>query len=223
MADNFPLTPGSGRNAATDQVTYSGDSADVQLVRSVGVTGAEGSKTVIDLPLDAEGKSRVASHRDYKRIAVSTVDTGAAATRLTIATTAYIAGDQVYSLMTFADAARASGGSGIITGATLLNTPSTGDVIGPYDLVLFRDSGVTLANDNAAFSISGADAAKLVAVIPLAQAIDLGTGRIAQALNIAVPYDCVGTSLYGALICRAGHSFFNAYTDLTLVLHVERN
>jgi hypothetical protein len=52
MADNFPLTPGSGRSAATDQVTHSGDSADVQLVRPVLTTGAEGSKTVVDLTGD---------------------------------------------------------------------------------------------------------------------------------------------------------------------------
>lgn len=53
MADNFPLTPGSGRNAATDEVTYSADVADVQLIRPVLVTGAEGSKTVVDLGGDA--------------------------------------------------------------------------------------------------------------------------------------------------------------------------
>lgn len=52
MADNFPLTPGSGRFAATDQVTYSGDTADVQLMRPVLVTGAEGARTVVDLPGD---------------------------------------------------------------------------------------------------------------------------------------------------------------------------
>lgn len=50
MADNFPLTPGAGRSAATDQVTYSGDTADVQLVRFVQVMGAEGSKTVVEFP-----------------------------------------------------------------------------------------------------------------------------------------------------------------------------
>ena len=46
MADNapLPLATGSIRNAATDQVTHSGDTADVQLVRLVDVTGAEGSK-----------------------------------------------------------------------------------------------------------------------------------------------------------------------------------
>lgn len=52
MSDNFPLSPGSGRNAATDQVTHSGDTADVQLMRPVLVTGSEGSKTVVDLPGD---------------------------------------------------------------------------------------------------------------------------------------------------------------------------
>lgn len=53
MSDNFPLTPGSGRNAATDEVSYSGDTADVQLVRPVLVSGSEGSKTVVGLPGDA--------------------------------------------------------------------------------------------------------------------------------------------------------------------------
>jgi len=53
MTDNFPLTPGSGRNAATDEVTWSGDTADVQIVRIAQVTGSEGSKTVVDLPGDA--------------------------------------------------------------------------------------------------------------------------------------------------------------------------
>lgn len=52
MADNFPQTAGSGRNVATDEVTYSGDVADVQLVRIVQTTGAEGSKTVVNLPGD---------------------------------------------------------------------------------------------------------------------------------------------------------------------------
>jgi len=52
MPDNFPLTPGTGRNASTDEVTYSGDVGDVQLVRPVLVTGAEGSKTVVELTGD---------------------------------------------------------------------------------------------------------------------------------------------------------------------------
>lgn len=51
MADNLPVTSGSATyTAATDKVTYSGDAnVDVQLVKSVAVTGAEGSKTVVDI------------------------------------------------------------------------------------------------------------------------------------------------------------------------------
>lgn len=49
MTDNTLLPPATGgtRFAATDEATYSGDLANVQLVRVVEVTGAEGSKTVI--------------------------------------------------------------------------------------------------------------------------------------------------------------------------------
>jgi hypothetical protein len=45
MADNVTL-PAPGQAVATDEVTYSGDTAQVQLVRVVTVAGAEGSKTV---------------------------------------------------------------------------------------------------------------------------------------------------------------------------------
>lgn len=51
MADNVTL-PGTGSLVATDQVTYSGDTAGVQLVRLVDVTGAEGSK----VPVSADAR-----------------------------------------------------------------------------------------------------------------------------------------------------------------------
>lgn len=200
MADNFPQTAGSGRNIATDQVTHSGDTADVQLVRVVGVSGSEGSKTPVDTPA-----------REQARIAVQT---SSLSTSL-----AYVAGDQVGTLLTLANAARASGGYGVITSVLLTNA---NDVIGAYDVVFFRAS-VTLASDSSPFSISAADTRSVVAVVPLTSAVDLGSGRVAQALNIAIPYDCSGgTSLYAALICRAGHAVFAANTDLELVVHVER-
>jgi hypothetical protein len=47
MADNATL-PATGRRVATDEATYSGELADIQLVRVVTVAGAEGSKTVGD-------------------------------------------------------------------------------------------------------------------------------------------------------------------------------
>lgn len=55
MADNKTIDNGAETDfkAATDEVTYSGDVADVQLMRLVQVTGSEGSKTVVNLPGDA--------------------------------------------------------------------------------------------------------------------------------------------------------------------------
>lgn len=54
MADNTRGGSESGTAplVASDEVTHSGDTADVQLMRPVLVTGSEGSKTVVDLPGD---------------------------------------------------------------------------------------------------------------------------------------------------------------------------
>jgi hypothetical protein len=61
VADNTETASGTGVKVATDKVTYSGDAdQNVQLVRFVGVTGAEGSKTVQDLTIStafADGES----------------------------------------------------------------------------------------------------------------------------------------------------------------------
>jgi hypothetical protein len=54
MADNVDAKTATNVPVATDVVTYSGDAGqNVQLTRIVQVTGAEGSKTVVDLPGDA--------------------------------------------------------------------------------------------------------------------------------------------------------------------------
>jgi hypothetical protein len=251
MADNFPQTAGSGRNVATDQVTYSGDTADVQLVRVVNTTGTEGSRVVTDKPVfqtedtahadgdlgvlimgvrnhttgstadgdysaisvSSTGEMQTLARRDLQRIAVGV-------TGVTTATTAYVAGDQVGTQITLANAARLSGGSGVIVGATLIDQS---DIIGAYDLAIF-DSSVTLAADNAAFAISDADSLKIVALIQLAGAFDLTNNRVAQAYNLAIPYVCSGgTSLYAALITRAGHTFFTAGALPQVAVYVERN
>lgn len=251
MADNFPLTPGAGRSVATDQVTYSGDTADVQLIRVVSTTGTEGSRTVIDKPVfqvedaahadgdigmlmlgvrnhltgsttdgdyaaisvSSTGEMQTLARRDLQRIAVGV-------TGVTTATTSYTAGDQVGTLITLANAARVTGGGGTIVGVTLIDQS---DIIGAYDVVFF-DSSVTLAADNAAFSISDADSLEIVGLVQLAGSFDIGGNRVAQAYSLALPYVCnAGTSLYAALICRISHTFFTAGALPQLNVYVERN
>lgn len=123
---------------------------------------------------------------------------------LTTATNAYAAGDQVGTLFTFAGMAFANGGGGYIE-SILLNDEAA--IIGPYTLWIFR-SAPTLAADNAAFSLSDADAELLVG-----DPITLGTVR--SAVNNfsagwygALPYDCAATSLFVALQTNAAHTFF---------------
>lgn len=250
MADNVDL-PATSVKAAADEATYSGDTTKIQLIRFVHVTGAEGAKTVSELvkleddphtsgdaglmllgvrndaaatrtstdgdyspiSLSPEGHVDVEVRRDLLRVATSV-------TGVTTATTAYTAGDTVGTLYTLANAARASGGGGTITGVTLIDQS---DIIGAYDVVFF-DSSITLAADNAAFAISDADSLKFVGLVQLAGAIDLGNNRVAQAYNLAVPYVCSGgTSLYAALITRVGHTFFTSGALPQLNVYMERN
>lgn len=252
MADNQALgAGGSDFIAAADEVTYSGDTTKIQIFRFVHVTGSEGSKSVAELvrladaaftagdpgmpiqgvrndaaasragtdgdyapfSIDAAGQLDVKPRRDLVMIDV-------AVTGVTTATTAYVAGDQIGAQITLANAARASGMGGTIVGAVLIDRS---DIMGPVDLV-FTDSSITLAGDNAAYAISDADSLKLVALVQLSGAYDLTNNRIAQAYNIAIPYVCAGsTSLYCSIITRIGHTFFTSGSEPQLRIYVERN
>jgi hypothetical protein len=209
VADNVAITAGSGTAIATDEVQVDGNTiGHVQFVKLVDGT-LNGTAAI---PGALAGLSVVA-HRELKRVAVTSAG-------LTIATTAYTAGDQVGTQLTFANAARVSGGSGTIVGVQLI---SAADIIGAYDIV-FTDSSVTLAADNAAYAISDADALKVVALVQLAGAFDIGNNRLAQAFNLAIPFVCSGSaSLFGGLITRAGHTFFAAVGDIQVNLYIEWN
>ena len=116
---------------------------------------------------------------------------------------------------------RLSGGTGTIVGVML---QSYSDTIGAVDVV-FMDQSVTLAADNAAFAIADADIIDVIGVVSLAGAYDLGSNRIGQAFNLALPYHCSGsTTLYAAIIIRSGFTLA-ASPDLAtyLTVFVERN
>lgn len=339
MADNVSL-PASGVTCTADEVTYSGDTTKVQIVRQVFVSGSEGSKTLTEIvdvsgqyvqgsvahdiaiagnPVCAGGRASAAAPSDVSAdgdavrawmlrngaqasvltaagaliggdatngldVDVTRIIPGTGATNLgkaedaahttgdtgvmvlgvrndanlafadtdldyapisihlggnvntmarrhlarvavtsgglTIATTAYVAGDTLGTQFTVAGCARASGGGGTIVGVVVI---SAADIIGAIDVV-FTDSSITLAADNAAYAISDADALKIVGIAQLAGAFDIGNNRVAQVFNLAIPYVCSGgTSLFAGVITRAAHTFFAATTDLQLNVYVELN
>lgn len=164
------------------------------------------------ISVDSTGNMNTVGRRDQQRIAVTSAG-------LTIATTAYTAGDQVGTIFTFANAARITSGGGLITGVRLIDA---GDVLGAVDVVFF-DSTVTLAADNAAFSLSDADALKVVGLVQLAGAYDLGPNRLCQAFNLAVPFALSGgTSLFAAIITRTANAIFTAVGDIQFVVTLDR-
>jgi len=212
MADNVAITAGTGTSIATDEVQVDGNTlGHVQYVKLVDGT-LNGTAAI---PGGSDGLDVVA-HRELKRIAVP-------ATGLTTTTPTYTAGDQVGAQFTFANAARVSGGSGTIVGVVM---QSYQDVIGAVDFVIF-DSSVTLAGDNAAFNLAtDTDVLKVVGLVQLAGAFDLGANRIAQAFNLAIPFVCSGSaSLFGSLITRSSHAVFAASPAdvVQMVLYIEWN
>lgn len=214
--DVLRVIPGTGAThlgKAEDSAHVDGDTGVLMLGVRNHNTGSTNDGDYSAISVDSTGNMNTLSRRDLQRIAVGV-------TGVTTATTAYVAGDQVGTLVTVANAARVTGGGGMIVGVTLIDQS---DIIGAYDVVFF-DSSVTLAADNAAFAISDADSLKIVAIAQLAGAFDITNNRIAQAYNLAIPYVCSGgSSLYAALITRAGHTFFTAGALPQLNVYVERN
>lgn len=210
------IIPGVGSTnlgKAEDAAHVDGDVGVMMLGVRNHFTGSTTNGDYAALSVGSYGDLNTLRRADLVRISV-------ASSGLTTATTAYTTGDQVGTQFTITDAGRVSGGGGIVTAVTLIDAS---DVIGAFDVALFTTS-VTLASDNAAFSISDSDALNLVALVQLAGAIDLGGNRIAQATNLAIPYVCSGSAnLYAALITRSNNAVFAAgATSLQLVVYCER-
>lgn len=115
---------------------------------------------------------------------------------------AYTAGDALGGLLTFANAARLSGGSGLVQAITVMcKTPA---LVPALDLYLFNQT-FTATSDNAAFAPSDGDMANCIGVIPIsAWAAETASSlnSIATRFPLAFPFLLTGTSLFGQLVTR---------------------
>jgi hypothetical protein len=76
-----------------------------------------------------------------------------------------------------------------------------------------------LAADNAAFSISDADAQDHCGVVTMPSMLALPLNRISNLHNIGLDYDTgAGTILYVAIETRTANAVYGAVTDLNLTL-----
>lgn len=238
MADNVAITAGSGTTIATDDVAgvhyqrvklavgvadsavlighleddahQSGDGGIMPLaVRkdSAAVTsGSDGDYSA--LIVDAQGRQWVRPAPVTVRIQITpTISSGSA----------YASGDVIggsSASIALANAARISGGSGIVQSITVLD--KTQAQRAAMDIIFF-DRSVTAAADNAAVATSDGDMVYCLGVVPIGPYNTAWPGTplnaISTLLNVGLPFVLNGTDLHVVIVSR-GTPTYGSTSDL---------
>lgn len=144
---------------------------------------------------------------------------------LTTASTAYTAGDQEGTEMTFANAARASGQGGIIVSAVLLDKAKILSATPAEMDLLFFSSSITGATDNSPFDDSDTDMGEYIGRVKwyAADWMVQSSNAINERQGLGIAYACDATSMFGIFVGRTNHTFYTATTDLRVALTVVRD
>ena len=144
------------------------------------------------------------------------------ATPATLSLTGYADGDCIGTKLTFTNAARAAGGSGIVNSAMLYDLNNQGVGI---ELALFdTDPSGTTFTDNAALDIVDADMPKLmgfIAVDTFSAFSDTQLGIPTPGDTISLPFKCASTTrdIYGVMVGTAAATY-TATADLGVRLGI---
>jgi hypothetical protein len=240
MADNVAITAGAGTTIATDDVSgthfqrvklvsgvldatapighveddahNSGDAGILALAvrkdSAAALAGSDGDYS--GLIVDAVGRQWVRPAPVQVRIQVTP----------TIDTNAYASGDCVGGLMDFANAARVSGGSGIVQSILVLDKTQAQRAA---MTLLFFDRSVTVAGNNNAIAMSDADMAYCLGIVPIGPYNTAWPGTPANSfstlINVGLPFVLNGTSLYVQAIVYATPTYTSS-SDLVFMLGI---
>jgi len=130
-------------------------------------------------------------------------------------TPAYTAKDAVGGKLTFANAARSTGGSITIQSVIVADKSQQQPSL---ELVLF-DRDFTASSDNAAFDPADTDLPYIVGVIPVSNWFDFNDNSVATRHGLQVAAKLEGTDLYGQLVTRSTPTFVST-TDITVALDI---
>lgn len=241
MADNVPITAGSGTNIATDDVSgvhYQRNKLVVGVLDDTTPIGhaedavhASGDGGIMALAVRKDNPaSLVSADGDYAALQIDAVgrqwvrpapvQIRISVTPTVSTTPAYTSGDCVGGLMTFSGAVRVAGGSGIVQSILVLD--KTQAQRAAMDL-LFFDRSVTVAGDNAPVAMSDGDMANCLGVVPIGPYNTAWPGTplnsISTVLNVGLPIVCNGTDLYVQAVVRATPTYV-ATNDLVFILTI---
>lgn len=197
MVDNVNISAGTGTAIWTDEVTGAKHAQFFKLA-----DGTADSTVVI--PGDAVRGLHV----------LPSIITRLSQTPTISAAAVYAAGDAVGGLLTFANAARYSGGGVSVKQVVIIDKDQE---MAPLDLVLF-DRTFTNSADNAAFDPTDADLANLVTVIPIARWINYSDNAVGLSDPLDIPIKLNGTSLFGQLVTR-GEPTYTATSDIIVLIN----
>lgn len=214
MADNVTVHngatgDGTAFTAVTDEVTspYTGGSAQAQGVKILD--GAANGTT--PMGVDSSGRAAVKPTQDLVRLSV---------TPTIAAASAYVAGEAVGGIMTFANAAAVSGGAVTVVAVQVADLDQER---APMELVLFdrNPASGTLTDSNPA-DPTNTEVAQIVAVIPISGADYYNFSDNAVA-HVACAEHCKlnGTDLFGVLVTR-GTPTYTATTDIVVTVSVRQ-
>lgn len=217
MADNVPITAGAGTDIATDQLA---GGAHIQVIKIADGTADSAARIPGDVAngLDVD-VTRLPSLPAGEAVVGAVVGkTTVIAITPTISITAYAVGDAIGGLLTFADAARLSGGTLTVQAVILIDKDQEQAEI---DLVLF-DRTFTPSADNAVFNPSDADIANHIGTIKInpADYANFSTNCAATVRNVGLALKLNGSaSLYGQMVIR-GVQTYTSTAGLTIKLVV---
>jgi hypothetical protein len=236
MADNVAVTPGAGTTIATDDVggihyqrvklDMGGDGSTVPLITALdAAAGATDPVLVAGVIRDDALAALTPADGDYTALRVDSLGTlwtrqppsVVVSASPTLDTVIYAAGDSLHTaVITFASAVRVSGGTGRVRKVIVIDK----DLQSAAGELWLFSATVTPAAANAAHSISDADAALCIGVIPF------GT-YYASALNSVsvaspdLPINCAATTLFGILVTRGTPTYTAA--GLTVALQIAQD
>lgn len=172
------------------------DGETVELAASTAAIGKLAANSGVDIG-DVDVLSIAAGETHLGEVGCSTV---VKEITFTLDTAAHADGDVLAATQEIAGAVRVNAGTGIIQSVVILDKDDQGEAL---DVVLLK-TNVALGTENAAVSITDADADEIQGIVEVSSYVDLVGSQLATMTNlgIGVQADSGATSLFVGLISR---------------------